>query len=120
MFNLITKYIAVGLFNTLITGCVIFILMHIGMGVYGSNFIGYVIGIIVSFVLNSTFTFSCGMNVRKFFMFLLTCGICYLLNLFAIKVFLIFFPTQLYVSQLVGMFFYTFAGFVINKYWVMK
>lgn len=120
MFNLISKYVAVGLINTLITGCVIFILMHIGMGVYGANFIGYVIGIIVSFILNSTFTFSSRMNVKKFLMFLLTCGICYLLNLFAIKTFLMLFPHQIYLSQLVGMFFYTVAGFVINKYWVMK
>jgi hypothetical protein len=33
---------------------------------------------------------------------------------------LLAFPSQIYISQLVGMSAYTVAGFFINKLWVMK
>ncbi|HBZ3582191.1 TPA: GtrA family protein, partial [Klebsiella pneumoniae] len=43
------KYGLVGIVNTLITAVVIFLLMHLGLGIYLSNAMGYVVGIVFSF-----------------------------------------------------------------------
>ena len=86
-----SKYILVGLANTLLTFVIIFILMHFGLSIYISNVLGYIVGIMLSYVLNSIFTF-------------ITLLIYY----------------QEYLAQLVGMGFYTITGFIINKLWVMK
>ncbi|MGW8253141.1 GtrA family protein [Klebsiella pneumoniae] len=40
------KYGLVGIVNTLITAVVIFLLMHLGLGIYLSNAMGYVVGIV--------------------------------------------------------------------------
>ncbi|ENK7080898.1 GtrA family protein, partial [Raoultella ornithinolytica] len=41
----------VGLLNTAITAVVIFLLMSAGVGIYLSNAMGYVVGILFSFVV---------------------------------------------------------------------
>ncbi|MHB7859258.1 GtrA family protein [Klebsiella pneumoniae] len=46
------KYGLVGIVNTLITAVVIFLLMHLGLGIYLSNAMGYVVGIVFSFIAN--------------------------------------------------------------------
>lgn len=116
----ILKYASVGLANTAITAAVIFACMHSGMGVYSANAVGYLCGIIFSFLANSLFTFSSKISTNRFAKFLLSCLICWIINAFAMKLFLAIYPSELYISQLVGMFVYTITGFVINKLWVMK
>ncbi|CAK7192946.1 hypothetical protein COMNV_01156 [Commensalibacter sp. Nvir] len=114
------KYVVVGLANTLVTAIVIFTLMHLGTNLYTSNAMGYIIGIIFSFVVNSKFTFITSLTVNKFAKFIIVCFFCYLCNLAAIKLFLHLKPQKLYEAQLVGMCFYTAIGFFLNKYWSMK
>ena len=114
------KYAAVGLANTAITAIIIFIFMHIGFSLYFSNAMGYIVGIIFSFILNSLFTFSTKMSKTTFIKFLCSCLVCYLANLIAIKLFLFIFASHVYIAQLSGMAVYTITGFIINKYWVMK
>ncbi|MDI2089897.1 GtrA family protein [Commensalibacter oyaizuii] len=120
MWVLLSKYVIVGLANTLLTMIIIFVLMHLGVGLYISNASGYVAGIILSFVLNSLFTFSTKLSVSKLVKFLVACLIAYGVNLVAIKVCLFWQPTYLYLAQLCGMGFYTITGFILNKLWVMK
>ena len=116
----VIKYALVGLANTAITAVVIFACMHSGMGVYSANAAGYLCGIIFSFVANTLFTFSSTLSPNRFAKFLLSCLICWVINALAIKLFLVVYPSELYISQLVGMVIYTLTGFVINKLWVMK
>ncbi|HBW3725402.1 TPA: GtrA family protein, partial [Klebsiella pneumoniae] len=47
------KYGLVGIVNTLITAVVIFLLRHLGLGIYLSNAMGYVVGIVFSFIANT-------------------------------------------------------------------
>jgi len=110
----------VGLLNTAITALVIFILMHANFNLYAANALGYVTGIIFSFVVNSLFTFNSRPNLIKLAKFLITCGIAYIINLIPLKLILLFNPEYKIFAQLVGMFFYTAAGFLLNKFWVMK
>jgi putative flippase GtrA len=114
------RYALVGLANTAVTAVIIFSLMKLGVGVYASNAAGYVVGILFSFVINSLFTFSTTLTKTRFIKFILVCGFCYLANLIAMKLFFMRFPAALYSAQITGMFFYTVAGFLLNKYWAMK
>ncbi|OUI78893.1 polysaccharide synthesis protein GtrA [Commensalibacter intestini] len=131
MWVIFSKYIMVGAANTLLTMLVIFALMHSGVNMYVSNALGYVVGIVFSFILNSLFTFSAKLSFEKLIKFLIVCLISYLINLIAIKAFLLLFPNRIYlaqynmhlevyIAQLCGMGFYTVTGFVLNKLWVMK
>ncbi|UKH29190.1 MULTISPECIES: GtrA family protein [Actinobacillus] len=117
-----SKYILVGLLNTVITVFIIFILMYWGLDVYISNVIGYSIGIIVSFIINSKFTFSTTLTTIRFIKFILNCSVCYLVNVITISIILSFSQDiiYMYISQLCGMAMYTVSGFFLNKLWVMK
>ncbi len=120
MLKLFSRYILVGLVNTGLTAAVIFMLMWAGVGLYIANALGYIAGIALSFILNTFFTFSTKMSISRLSKFLVTCLFCYLLNLFAIKLFLLCMPNEKYLAQLAGMVLYTLTGFVLNKLWVMK
>ncbi len=114
------RYALVGLANTAVTAVIIFSLMKLGLGVYASNAAGYVVGILFSFVINSLFTFATALSKTRFIQFILVCGFCYVANVIAMKLFFLHFPTAVYSAQITGMFFYTVAGFLLNKYWAMK
>lgn len=116
----VVRYACVGLANTALTAIVIFGLMQIGVGVYPSNASGYIVGIIFSFVMNAKFTFSTSLSAMRLIKFILTCAICYILNIMAMKVFFILMPDKIYTAQVIGMFFYTSTGFIFNKFWSMK
>lgn len=115
-----SKYILVGVINTVVTALIIFLLMTFNVDVYISNAIGYSFGIVLSFILNVLFTFSTKLSWGRFVKFISNCAICYIANLAIITLILNFFPTWIYFSQLCGMVIYTITGFIINKLWVMK
>jgi len=114
------KYVMVGLLNTAITAVVIFLLMSAGVGIYISNALGYVLGILFSFVVNSLFTFSTTLTGKRFIKFLASCAVCWVANIITVKIFLMIFSDFIYIAQLFGMIVYTISGYLINKLWVMK
>lgn len=116
--NQLLKYIVVGISNTGITALVIFLLMFFNFGIYFSNCIGYIVGIIFSFLSNSIFTFTIRISISRFIKFIVCCGFCYLINLFILYLCLPYYGS--YISQILGMIAYTISGFLINKIWVMK
>ena len=113
------RYILVGLTNTFITAFCILLLTYLEFDLYEANLIGYIIGIIVSYILNSLFTFSVKLSFLRSMRFLVTCASCYVINVVIMK-FTILFISNVYLVQLVGMTAYTLSGFIINKFWVMK
>lgn len=115
-----TRYVLVGIVNTAVTAIVIFSLMKMNVGIYICNITGYIVGIIFSFTANSAFTFSTSLSTKKFIKFLIACLFCWILNAIAIKLFLTEFPSEIYVSQIIGMITYTIFGFIINRLWVMR
>ncbi|WP_419865846.1 GtrA family protein [Gallibacterium genomosp. 3] len=92
--------------------------MFFNFGIYFSNSMGYIVGIIFSFLLNSIFTFTISMSISRFIKFIVCCGFCYLINLFILHLCLPYYGS--YISQIFGMVGYTISGFLINKVWVMK
>lgn len=118
--NQLVRFCIVGLMNTIATMLIIFILMHMGFSLYVANGLGYTAGIILSFLMNSRFTFSVKLKLTRLVKFLVTVAISYGLNVFTIKYTIGILSFNEYLSQFSGMIIYTIACFIINKLWAMK
>ena len=106
------KYGMVGAMNTLVTLGVIFICKtFLGWNLYLSNALGYIAGVINSFIWNKTWVFRSQKGViGEATKFLIGFGVCYLLQLLAVYAL-----TEW--SQL-GSMKWTICGFVIGGYGV--
>jgi len=118
--NQVVRYCAVGTANTTVTAIAILAMTAFGFGLYSANIIGYMIGILLSFALNTYFTFSTKPSIRILVKFLICCLTSYIINLIAMKSSQYLGLTDKYAIQIIGMFFYTASGFLTNKLWVMK
>jgi putative flippase GtrA len=116
------RFATVGVLNTLLGYAVIFLCMYVlGQGAVTSNVIGYAVGLLVSFVLNRTFTFrSTSAALPEAFRFLVIFVLAYLANLGV----LIFLTRQLHVheglSQVLAGAVYFVLSFALSKCYVFK
>ncbi len=141
------KYGIVGVLNTLLTAVVIWAVLKFGFGVVSeekatsmqmavSNFAGYSVGLVNSFIFNRNWTFkSKGDWKTGFLKFVLAFGICYVIQL-GVVLFLNKYASipsiqfnalgrnyiinSSYICQLIGIVFYTGLGFFFNKYYTFK
>ena len=123
------KYGIVGVMNTLLTLCVIFVCKSLcGINPYVSNVIGYVAGVINSFIWNRRWVFrSNGALSRQALHFLLGFAICYIVQLTVvwllnrsafgdIEVAIGSFTLSGYgLATLIGTIVYTLSNFVYNR-----
>ena len=113
------KYNLVGIVNTLIGFSIIMGLMSIGFSATTSNMIGYAIGAVLSYVLNSRYTFSSTVNTKenmiKFFMVL---GVAYILNFVTLQYLLA--VLNPYLAQLGAAAVYTLSSFFLARYFVFR
>jgi len=140
IFRQAIKYGVVGVVNTLLTLAVIWIMTkRLGCSEALSNFVGYFIGLINSFLLNRKWTFGSkgsflGGAVKFFVVFV----ICYLLQLGVLlllnhtcpnnpPLYSFFEPLlkcfnidTLFYIQMISMVVYTIINFLINKYYTFK
>jgi Predicted membrane protein len=141
------KYGVVGVMNTLITAFTIWILMHFVFGIKGdmtastvavsvSNTIGYIVGVINSFLWNRSWTFKSEKNwMSDLWKFTAAFLICFLSQLVLVNLlntyvnltslqFTLFgkeFPVSFaYICQLIGIVFYSVMNFLCNKYYTFK
>ena len=104
------KYGIVGVSNTVITAVVIWIMMKLfGCSDVVSNMVGYVAGVLNSFIWNKQWTFLSsagwiGSAVRF--------GVVYVLNPYL--------SIDPYYNQLIAMAFYTVINFIMNKFYTFK
>lgn len=123
------KYACVGVLNTLVTLVVIYICKSLlEMNMWISNAVGYVAGMVNSFIWNKLWVFNSHGNkvVNEFIKFFSGFGVCYLLQ-FCVTWILTYFLGWLEISifgfvisgygfaTLFGMVFYTLANYVFNK-----
>lgn len=112
-------YNIVGIANTTVGFSIIFLLMFIGFSAIWSNAIGYAIGAILSYYLNSKYTFrstSRGkIQAMKFFSILF---ISYLLNFLTLQWLLDFLNP--YLAQFISAIVYTLSSFLLAKLIVFK
>lgn len=123
MFGQMVKYGLVGVINTLITAIIILLLMNgFGVSYKASNAVGYVAGFINSFILNKKWTFKGNHDstLRQLFKFGAVFAICYALQLGLVVFMVENLNINENISQLAGMVFYTFVGFVLNKLFTFK
>jgi putative flippase GtrA len=116
------KYGLVGVSNTLLTAVVIWVMMKVfGASDVLSNVVGYIIGLINSFIWNKQWTFhSKDSWYSSAWRFGVVFAVCYLLQLGL----LLYLNNKLtidpYYNQLIAMAFYTVINFVMNKFYTFK
>ena len=125
-----TKYAMVGVMNTLVTLILIFIFKTLfGVNEYVSNAIGYVGGLINSFIWNKTWVFQSKRGVgREAIKFIVGFLICYGLQLLAVWVlnehsflgdvlidFGLYTVSGYAIATLIGMALYTLLNFIYNR-----
>ena len=117
------KYNIVGVINTLFTLTIIYILQQIFfLKPIISNFSGYVCGVVLSYTLNSIWTFKkTDDRVIRAIKFLIVFLIAYSVNLLALEFFLnIFINLNKFVPQILAAVFYSIIGFTLNKNFVFS
>ena len=114
------RYILTGLLNTLATYITSVILLKIfNLFLVISNFLGYVVGILVSFYLNRNFVFkSKDEKIKKqFYKFIFACLVSYLINLIFLIIFSYIFQFNDNISQILSMAAYSISFYILsNKY----
>ncbi len=113
------KFLLIGGLNTIIGLSVIVGAMYfLGVNPIAANFLGYLLGVVVSFALNGKLTFRQDSLSRN--MFARFVGIylfAYLVNVGAVSIFL---PFNKYLAQVAGMFAYTVVGFAGCRLFVFR
>ncbi len=113
------KYGIVGVSNTLISMIVIYLLLKVaGMKDGPANFIGYIAGLINSFIWNRKWTFRSQTSWFKTFVpFIIVFVVCYALQ-YGLLMWLNTHSTSYdnYYNHLFGMVFFTIINFFANKY----
>lgn len=118
------KYCVVGVSNTLITAIIIWIMMKLlGCTDVLSNVVGYVAGVLNSFIWNKQWTFkkSSAGWVSSAIRFGVAFAVCYGLQLILLlHLNRILTTIDPYYNQLIAMVFYTVINFIMNKYYTFK
>lgn len=119
--NSFIKYIIVGAINTTASFIIIFYLMYKGAIPEIANFIGYISGVLLSYLLNKYFTFkSKNKHTKEFIKFSICMGIAYLINLFTLIIFYRYFEINEYISQIISAVFYTLSGYLLSKFYAFR
>jgi putative flippase GtrA len=117
VFREFLRYNLVGIVNTVIGFGIILLLMYLGMDAVKSNAVGYGFGAVLSYVLNSKYTFKDGdHNGIKVFKFFLVLGVAYSLNYLVLKSILPLLNP--YLAQMVSAIVYTVSAFVLMRLFI--
>ena len=116
------KFLGVGVANTLIGLSVIYATKwFLGAGDVIANATGYAVGLIVSFTLNSRWTFSYrGPRRAAVLKFLGVALIAYGMNLLTVMAAIAVFRINTYVAQALGVPPYTLTSFLLSKFFVFR
>ncbi len=115
------RYLIVGIINTIIGYGIIFTLMTIHIIPEVANIIGYIIGIIISYILNKIYTFKTNNKSKKEFIKFALCMICaYAINLAIFVILHRYFNIDKYIATIIAGIFYTLSGYIFSKYFAFK
>ncbi|MDE6886788.1 MAG: GtrA family protein [Helicobacteraceae bacterium] len=119
--NSAIRYLLVGILNTIFGYGIIFSLMYFGLIPEIANFIGYTLGILLSYILNKYFTFKSKNSHKKdFFRFLVSMGIAYLINLAVLFYCYRILGIDKYISTIISACFYTASGYILSKIFAFR
>lgn len=113
-----SRFLFVGIINTLVTYIVYFVLRYFCVIPELCNAIGYIAGVINSFIWNKKWVFKTkGTDVRKEMLgFALVFVVCYGIQFFVFTILLYQFVWNEYIVQLLSMCMYTLLNYVLNKF----
>jgi putative flippase GtrA len=116
------KFGIVGISNTLLTAATIWLLLRVfHSSNYLANIVGYVVGLVNSFIWNRRWTFENHAQVgATIFKFIVTFAVSYLLQLGFLSFLLHQTNIDDYVCQLLSIVIYTVVNFFMNKYYTFK
>ena len=117
MFKEFLTYNAVGIANTVLGFSIVFLLMFSGVSPIKSNVIGYTIGSILSYYLNSRYTFDAkNYNTKQVIKFFIVLLVAYFLNYLTLQWMLG--GANPYLAQLVSAIVYTLSSFLLMRSFV--
>lgn len=117
------KYLGVGTINTIVTSLVIFIFMKFtNLGLYLSNVLGYIFGLLSSYILNSSFVFKSNNILKKkeFIKFIIVFLAAYSLNIVSLYILSQIIYIGEYLSQYISMIIYSLSFFYLCKFYTFK
>lgn len=115
------RFLTVGVFNTVVGLGIIYLAKFLlGMGDIAANVVGYTIGLLVSFALNSKWTFKHdGLMLPAFVKFIAVFIGAYSLNLLCVLG-AIRLGLNAYLAQAVGIVPYTTFTYLVSRYFVFR
>lgn len=111
-------YNLVEIVNTFVGLGSVFALTYFGFIAEIANFLDYVIGICLSYFLNSKFTFKAKRTALKALKFTIAMGIAYCLNLGFLSISYRIYDIDVYLAQCLAGVIYTASGFLLCRYFV--
>ncbi|MFT3751937.1 MAG: GtrA family protein [Paludibacter sp.] len=116
------KFGIVGVSNTLLTLITIWILLKVFLwSDYASNIIGYIVGLVNSFIWNRKWTFNSSTKVKDTILkFIITFAISYCIQLGFLYILLHYSNIDSYFCQILSTGFYTIVNFLFNKFYTFK
>jgi putative flippase GtrA len=120
--NQFTRFLAVGVINTICGYAVIFACMYLAMMTpETSNAAGYAVGLVVSYVLNRNFTFKSKQSrCSEIIRFLSVFAVAYVTNFAVLLILIHKINMHKGVSQILAGGFYIVVSFIMNKYYVFR
>jgi len=119
--NTFIKYSIIGVFNTFIGYGTTFFLFYVKVFPELANFLGYVLGFFVSYILNKKYNFkSTGSHKKDFPRFIASMMIAYMVNLLVFSLMYRFFEVNIYLAQVAAGIFYVMVGYLLSKIWVFR
>ncbi|MEG1545784.1 MAG: GtrA family protein [Bacteroides sp.] len=114
----ILKFVIVGMLNTLITYVVYVVMRWVDFSPECSNLVGYIVGLINSFIWNKFWVFQAHhTNIFRemFYFFVLAFGIAYGVQYAFFKTMIDWVGMNEYLAQFLGLFVYGGINFVLNR-----
>lgn len=115
------RFLGVGVINTAVGLGLIWALMALGMAPLPANFIGYAVGLCLSFTLNRRYTFrDGGQDMLTVMRFLLAFAMAYILNALVLTIGLAQTEISAYLMQVLAMGVYTASFFTLCRLFVFR
>lgn len=120
--NQLLRFLVVGVFNTLIGYCIIFACMYLArMTPETSNFIGYAVGLVASYLLNRNYTLNSRQDqFSESIRFLAVFVIAYASNFMVLITLIHRMGIHQGVSQIFAGLIYVVTSYFMNKYFVFN
>lgn len=114
----VVKFGLVGLLNTAIGFAVIVAALSAGLNDYTANFVGYAVGLVISYSLNRSWTFSSGRqpSFREISAYLGVFGVAYCANLVVLTSFRTFGFVQHPLAHLLGLAVYSVIFYILSRH----